>query len=244
MLKNIYQQYMGLKPLSENPGQTESNSYLNKDGSVKTAINPDSDLSKMGLTNVFTGTKQSLNHTKNQLLGNDMTKNGILNEGQVFSILNEGLTEHIQKNANRYAGGALIGAGLAAGHAITGGDFNLGGNDSQNQNSSQNQNNQPQKTWKEQVEDKSKDIGTVETKVDASKNGGLWGAFTSGLNHAGDVKRASIQVENVERAKNELDDAINNRPDLLSTGEKITLGGAGAGALSLATLKALNKRKK
>ena len=184
-----------------------------------------SDLSKAGLANIFMGQKQSgLN--KNPMLDTNEIKKSNLTENTMRNIIpikemiiEEGLTDAIQRNASKISGGLLLGAGAAAAHAANGGDFHLGNSGGETTA------NEHQTTNKNEDTTTIKLPNGTDRHVDYSKEQG-----TGLKDHLGNwVDDRS----NVNYHKNVMD-AVNSDSSFLTGGEKLGLGGAAlAGGLGL-----------
>lgn len=195
-----------------------------------------SDLSKAGMANIFMGQKQSgLNknpllqkNQENTLTENTMNKFIPIKE----MIIEEGLTDMIQRNASKISGGILMGAGAAAAHAANGGDFHLDG---------LNKDSEPKINTSGTVANSNEDTTTIklpngtDRHVDYSKEQG-----TGLKDHLGNW---IDDRSNVNYHKNVMD-AVNSDPSFLTGGQKFGLGVAGTLGLGALGLKGLSKAKR
>ena len=144
-------------------------------------------------------------------------------------IIEEGLTDAIQRHASKISGGILLGSGAAAAHAANGGDFHLGNSGGETTS------NEHQTTNKNEDTTTIKLPNGTDRYVDYSKEQG-----TGLKDHLGNwVDDRS----NVNYHKNVMD-AVNSDPSFLTGGEKLGLGVAGTLGLGALGLKGLSKVKR
>ena len=194
-------------------------------------------LSKAGLSNVNTGTREVLrNQFKapvNPILenyeGNKMTVTLPIKK----IILEEGLTEHIQRNANKYAGGAILGAGLAVGNALGDGDLVSNAKSAFSDGPTSNPGSEsPAPVKMTTQEDHFKnDLNVnsgVTTHTRVESNPGIFGALKAGFNHTGDTIRTANKHDDLVTAQNDYNDIKNGEGSLLTTGQMVgTTAGLG-----------------
>lgn len=196
-----------------------------------------------GMTNINTGTREVFRHDMKQY-----KKNPLINEGTTMSItipikqmiIQEGLTEHIQNNASKYAGGALLGAGALAGKYLADGnlDFDLGQGNSDT--SGQHVFSKPQQDTRSDFQ---KDLGNLSSteRVDYhNQDKGIIGNVTGAINHLTDNVRAENKFNNVAGLQKDYEEAKAAPGELLSTGQMV----GGGALLSAAALAKIKSRKR
>ena len=206
-------------------------------------ITKQSDLSKAGLANTAMGQNESNTHKKNyfndtfinpnkKILGENVDtlfKNAKSNTKEILEsiILQEGLTDLIRNNAGKIATAGVLGAGVAAGHALGGGDFSFGGDDAPK---SPNQETKVT-TAKDAVnaaEEKYKQGNIKQVTIDGNERPDFWKTVTGFM----DQKASADQYQRVKEKADELRSEIDNKnPDWFTTGEKLGAGAIGAGLI-------------
>ena len=206
-------------------------------------ITKQSDLSKAGLANTAMGQNESNTHKKNyfndtfinpnkKILGENVDtlfKNASTNTKEILEsiILQEGLTDLIRNNAGKIATAGVLGAGVAAGHALSGGDFSFGDDQSTNQaqsnkattisNSNDALKQAKDMRYNEQVKNET---------VNYNEKQGLFKNLSNWMNRNAEARNNQDYYETLEKAQ-ELRD--NKNPDWFTTGEKLGAGAIGAG---------------
>ena len=142
-------------------------------------------------------------------------------------ILQEGLTDLIRNNAGKIATAGVLGAGVAAGHALGGGDFSFGGDDapkSPNQETKVTTANDAVNA----AEEKYKQGNIKQVTIDGNERPGFWKTVTGFM----DQKASADQYQRVKEKADELRSEIDNKnPDWFTTGEKLGAGAIGAGLI-------------
>lgn len=208
-------------------------------------ITKQSDLSKAGLANTAMGQNESNTHKKNyfndtfinpnkKILGENVDtlfKNAKSNTKEILEsiILQEGLTDLIRNNAGKIATTEVLGAGVAAGHALGGGDFSFGDDHKTEVNSG------PKPVTVNNSDDALKQAkllnqaeNTTAEIVDKTQKKGWLDTFVKTADHNAHARNNQEYLEKLEDAQKIKD---NKNPDWLSTGEKIGAGAIGAGLI-------------
>lgn len=197
-----------------------------------------------GMVNINTGTREVFRHDMKQY-----KKNPLINEGTTMStitipikqlILEEGLTEHIQNNASKYAGGALLGAGALAGKFLADGNLDLNLNHDSGDTSGQHVFSKPQQDTRSDFQ---KDLGNLSSteRVDYhNQDKGIIGNISGAINNLTDNVRAENKFNNVAGLQKDYEEAKNAPGELLSTGQMI----GGGALLSAAALAKIKSRKR
>lgn len=209
-------------------------------------ITKQSDLSKAGLANTAMGTNESNTYKKNyfnntfinpnkKILGENVDtifKNAKSNTKEILEsiILQEGLTDLIRNNAGKIATVGVLGAGLAAGHALSGGDFGSGGDDHKTEvNSGPKQvtvNNSDDALKQAKLLNQAENTSTE--VVDKTQKKGWFDTFVKTADHNAMARNNQEYLEKLEDAQKIKD---NKNPDWFTTGEKIGAGAIGAGLI-------------
>lgn len=204
-------------------------------------ITKQSDLSKAGLANTAMGQNESNTHKKNyfndtfinpnkKILGENVDtlfKNAKSNTKEILEsiILQEGLTDLIRNNAGKISTAGVLGAGVAAGHALSGGDFSFGGDDAP-----KSPNHETKVTTANDAvnaaEEKYKQGNIKQVTINGNERPGFWKTATGFM----DQKASADQYQRVKEKADELRSEIDNKnPDWFTTGEKLGAGAIGAG---------------
>ena len=206
-------------------------------------ITKQSDLSKAGLANTAMGQNESNTHKKNyfndtfinpnkKILGENVDtlfKNASANTKEILEsiILQEGLTDLIRNNAGKIATAGVLGAGVAAGHALSGGDFSFGGDDDQaksNKTTTISNSNDALKQAKDMHYNENVKNETVDYNQKKS-----WGqAFSDQMDRNAKARNNQDYYDKLKELQDIKDD---KNPDWFTTGEKLGAGAIGAGLI-------------
>ena len=213
-------------------------------------ITKQSDLSKAGLANTAMGQNESNTHKKNyfndtfinpnkKILGENVDtlfKNASTNTKEILEsiILQEGLTDLIRNNAGKIATAGVLGAGVAAGHALSGGDFSFGGDDDQaksNKTTTISNSNDALKHAKDMHYNENVKNETVDYNQKKS-----WGqAFSDQMDRNAKARNNQDYYDKLKELQDIKDD---KNPDWFTTGEKLGAGAIGAGLIGSGLLAA------
>lgn len=196
-----------------------------------------------GMTNINTGTREVFRHDIKQY-----KRNPLINEGTTMSItipikqliLEEGLTEHIQNNASKYAGGALLGAGALAGKYLADGNLDFGMDHATGDTSGQHVFS---KAPVDTRSDFQKDLGNLSSteRVDYhNQDKGIIGNVSGAINNLTDNLRAENKFNNIAGLQKDYEEAKNAPGELMSTGQMV----GGGALLSAAALAKIKSRKR
>ena len=207
-------------------------------------ITKQSDLSKAGLANTAMGQNESNTHKKNyfndtfinpnkKILGENVDtlfKNAKSNTKEILEsiILQEGLTDLIRNNAGKIATAGVLGAGVAAGHALGGGDFDFNKDD---QSTDQAQSNKATTVSNsgdalKQAKDMRYNESIKNETVNYNEKQGLGKTLSNWMDRNATARNNQDYYDTLEKAQ-ELRD--NKNPDWFTTGEKLGAGAIGAG---------------
>ena len=205
-------------------------------------ITKQSDLSKAGLANTAMGQNESNTHKKNyfndtfinpnkKILGENVDtlfKNAKSNTKEILEsiILQEGLTDLIRNNAGKIATAGVLGAGVAAGHALSGGDFSFGDDQSTNQAHSNKATISNSSDALKHAKDMHYNESLKNETVNYNEKQGLGKTLSNWMDHNAAARNNQDYYDTLEKAQ-ELRD--NKNPDWFSTGEKLGAGAIGAG---------------
>ena len=207
-------------------------------------ITKQSDLSKAGLANTAMGQNESNTHKKNyfndtfinpnkKILGENVDtlfKNAKSNTKEILEsiILQEGLTDLIRNNAGKIATAGVLGAGVAAGHALSGGDFDFNKDD---QSADQAKSNKA--TTISNSSDALKHAKAMHYNenvkneiVNYNENKGWGQAFSDQMDRNAMARNNQDYYDKLKELQDIKDD---KNPDWFTTGEKLGAGAIGAG---------------
>lgn len=208
-------------------------------------ITKQSDLSKAGLANTAMGQNESNTHKKNyfndtfinpnkKILGENVDtlfKNAKSNTKEILEsiILQEGLTDLIRNNAGKIATAGVLGAGVAAGHALGGGDFDFNKDD---QSTNQTQSNKATISNSSDALKHAKDMHYNENvkneKVDYNQTKSWKQAFSDQMDRNAMARNNQDYYDKLKELQDIKDD---KNPDWFTTGEKLGAGAIGAGLI-------------
>ena len=224
-------------------------------------ITKQSDLSKAGLANTAMGQNESNTHKKNyfndtfinpnkKILGENVDtlfKNAKSNTKEILEsiILQEGLTDLIRNNAGKIATAGVLGAGVAAGHALGGGDFDFNKDDQSTDQAKSNKATTISNSSDALKHAKAMHYNENVKKetVDYNQKKGWLDTITGTLDRNA-IAKNNMEINDRFKEIDELRD--NKNPDWFTTGEKVGMGAVGAlgvGALG-AGLMAKGRRRR
>ena len=209
-------------------------------------ITKQSDLSKAGLANTAMGQNESNTHKKNyfndtfinpnkKILGENVDtlfKNAKSNTKEILEsiILQEGLTDLIRNNAGKIATAGVLGAGVAAGHALGGGDFDFNKDD---QSTNQAQSNKATTISNsgdalKHAKDMHYNENVKNEIVNYNENKGWGQAFSDQMDRNAMARNNQDYYDKLKELQDIKDD---KNPDWFTTGEKLGAGAIGAGLI-------------
>ena len=207
-------------------------------------ITKQSDLSKAGLANTAMGQNESNTHKKNyfndtfinpnkKILGENVDtlfKNTKSNTKEILEsiILQEGLTDLIRNNAGKIATAGVLGAGVAAGHALGGGDFDFNKDDQSADQAKSNKATTISNSGDalKQAKDMHYNENVKNEIVDYNQKKSWGQAFHDQMDRSAIARNNEAYYDKLK----ELEDIKNDKnPDWFSTGEKLGAGAIGAG---------------
>lgn len=205
-----------------------------------------SDLSKAGLANTAMGQNESNTHKKNyfndtfinpnkKILGENVDtlfKNAKSNTKEILEsiILQEGLTDLIRNNAGKIATAGVLGAGVAAGHALGGGDFDFNKDD---QSTNQAQSNKATTISNssdalKHAKDMHYNENVKNETVDYNQKKSWGQAFSDQMDRNAMARNNQDYYDKLKELQDIKDD---KNPDWFTTGEKLGAGAIGAGLI-------------
>lgn len=207
-------------------------------------ITKQSDLSKAGLANTAMGQNESNTHKKNyfndtfinpnkKILGENVDtlfKNAKSNTKEILEsiILQEGLTDLIRNNAGKIATAGVLGAGVAAGHALSGGDFSFGDDQSTNQAQSNKATISNSSDALKHAKDMHYNENVKNETVDYNQKKSWGQAFSDQMDRNAMARNNQDYYDKLKELQDIKDD---KNPDWFTTGEKLGAGAIGAGLI-------------